>query len=105
MKNNISLFSAILGVILGFVLAYLSTFMQDKTTSLLKKTKENKVKTFLFIVIYLTRYSIYAIILFVSLKYLSANLIFAIISFNIFFILLIWKKSNFLKNIINERNK
>lgn len=105
MKNNISLFSAILGVILGFVLAYLSTFMQDKTTSLLKKTKKNKVKTFLFIVIYLTRYSIYAIILFVSLKYLSANLIFAIISFNIFFILLIWEKSNFLKNIINERNK
>lgn len=105
MKNNISLFSAILGVILGFVLAYLSTFMQDKTTSLLKKTKKNKVKTFFFIVIYLTRYSIYAIILFVSLKYLSANLIFAIISFNIFFILLIWKKSNFLKNIINERNK
>lgn len=105
MKNNISLFSASLGVILGFVLAYLSTFMQDKTTSLINKAKKNKIRTFLFIIIYLTRYLIYAIILFVSLKFLSANLIFAIISFNIFFILLIWKKSNLLKNIINKRNK
>jgi len=90
MNFKLSIFSIVLSIILGFLLAYLSIAMQKKSVYFLAHVKTKRWRTLIFLGIYLMRYSIYCLILIPAFLYVSLSPLFVIISFTLFFTIIIW---------------
>jgi hypothetical protein len=101
-KNNLSFYSIIAGLAVGIAMASLSFYLQTLSTSIISKAGSGKKRVVLFGIMYLFRYLIYIGIIIFGILYLSANPIFAIISYILFFIFCMWKKSEDLKRVIRK---
>ena len=89
--NNYSALSILISLSIGAMIAYFAFSMQKISTQFIMKPASQKKHILIFFGVYMARFIIYGILIFLALRYLSANPIFVIISFTVTIAFLIWR--------------
>jgi len=78
-----------LEISIGFLLAYLSFYLPKITFNFIFSAKSQLRKKIYFLSIFILRYFIYFLIMFIGFIYLKINPIFVIIYFTLFFLIIL----------------